>query len=253
MRDVVERAAHAADHRVDAIEHRVHQHAQISERIVGLIDRHARVRAPRLQDAADRVGERAHRTQRGRGERRAADQADQHDEEEIHQQHPAEPAQQLLAPLRAATDLKERSIAEPNGDDLEDDAVSAHVERRPLLFPVQRRRGEMREVHLIPVVGDAEIDHVLAPADRADQQRTGCARRLRALDLARQPVDAAAGVGGRELRGRVLDDVAVVLPQGDRQQQVSDADQRHRADGEDQRVPPRQAQAERLAQTAIPA
>ena len=76
MSDVVERAAHAGEHRVDAIEHGVDQRAELVERVAGILRRDSRFGPAGPHDPAHRVRETPDRLQRRGGQNGAARETD---------------------------------------------------------------------------------------------------------------------------------------------------------------------------------
>ncbi len=212
VRDVVERPAHAGEHRVNPVEHGVHQHAQLSEGVRVGLGGNTRIRAARPHDLPHRLGQRAHGAECRPGEHGAARQPDEDDGGEVEQQDTAEPREQLTPALRALSDLEQRAVAQAHGCDLEVRASFTRLQRRPALLSAERRRGKLRRVEPAPRLGHADEDDVLPGADCPDEQRPlRC--RLCPLHLCVEAVHASPGIGADILDQRGLDDLAVVLPQ----------------------------------------
>ena len=246
MRDVVERAAHALDERLDAREHGVEQAAQIVDRVAGLPYRHARVHPAGARDAAHGVDQMMDGPQRRAGERRAADERDEDHAERDEAGDVAEPLQDGLAALVRLADLHEGAVGEPGGRHLEDDVGAQPARRDP------PRLGQAGQLELVPGAGHAQDRELLVAPDHAHEEALAAAGRLVAGDRPLQDGHAALAVGARVLGQAVLDDLQIALLERRGEQDVGQRRHRQRRDDEDDRVPQREAEAQRVAQPVNP-
>ena len=173
VRDIVERAPHARHDAIDPVEHRVDEAAQFAERIGRVRRRHAHVGAPRADDAADGVGERAHGLQTGPGDDRTAGQGDHDHQRQVDDQHAAEATQQFEPAVRALAHLQERAVLQAHRRDLQDIAAIPCVELGPGLLTAETRGVQGREIEAPPLLRHAEEDQFLAGPEQAHEDRTG--------------------------------------------------------------------------------
>ncbi len=210
------------------------------------------VGAPGADDPADRVGELAHRLQTRPCDDRAPGEGDHHHEREVDEEHAPEALEQFAAPVGALADLQQRAIGKADRRDLQCIAVIADVEDGPCLLAPEARRLQLREVEATPLLRHAEEDQLLPWPDGPDEERPRRRGEIAVLDFPRERLDAADHVRPRVLHEGGLDGVAVPAAEGRGEQDVGQGHERQRARHEDDRVPEREAQAERVAQGVTP-
>ena len=252
VRDVVQGAAHAGDHAVDAIEHRVHEAAQLAERVAGIRGRYPRVRPPRAHDAAHRLGECTYRLQARARDDGAASQGDHHHEREIDEEDAAEALEQFAASIGALADLQQRAVGQPHRGHFQHVAAVTGIEFGPGLLAAQSRGIELRQVEAPPLLRHAEEHEFLAGSERAHEERARRGGQVAVPEFLRESLRAADHVGPRVLHERALDRLPIVAAQRGREQDVGERHEREGAGDEDRGVPQREAQAQRVAPRVTP-
>jgi hypothetical protein len=108
--------------------------------------------------------------------------------------------------------------------------------------------AELFDVVAPPRLRLADEHHLRPPAQHPHEQPFLIAGALLHLDGAAEREHAAGFVARRVLAQRRADDVVIALRQRRGEQRVGHGHQPHHADGEDRRVPHRQAEPERAPQ-----